>query len=236
MNELKDFFFLGKPIQTEIGEIDFIRLKDYPLYTKELSMLRMNKKSLIKEYSRFNEDGSLDPFIIEMKKRDLYEIVHSVLPDFHEAYFKVFSKVLINKDSLSLIGTHNFPRLRKLILDMHCITEDKVVDNDELQEFHDISKSLKQQDSQSDLKDIVSCVAAFNGYTYEEISEMTMYQLYLSFYRMAEVMNYNTTTLFATVSPDVKVSDWSSHINLYKEESYHLSTKDAKNIEQLFGG
>ncbi|MBD4895286.1 hypothetical protein GUF81_06180, partial [Xanthomonas citri pv. citri] len=93
--------------------------------------------------------------------------------------------------------------LRKLILDMHCITEDKVVDNDELQEFHDISKSLKQQDSQSDLKDIVSCVAAFNGYTYEEISEMTMYQLYLSFYRMAEVMNYNTTTLFATVSPDV---------------------------------
>lgn len=71
MNELKDFFFLGKPIQTEIGEIDFIRLKDYPLYTKELSMLRMNKKSLIKEYSRFNEDGSLDPFIIEMKKRDL---------------------------------------------------------------------------------------------------------------------------------------------------------------------
>lgn len=84
MNELKDFFFLGKPIQTEIGEIDFIRLKDYPLYTKELSMLRMNKKSLIKEYSRFNEDGSLDPFIIEMKKRDLYEIVHSVLPDFHE--------------------------------------------------------------------------------------------------------------------------------------------------------
>lgn len=135
-----------------------------------------------------------------------------------------------------MIGKHNFPRLRKLILDMHCINEDKVVDNDELQEFHDISKSLKQQDSQSDLKDIVSCVAAFNGYTYEEISEMTMYQLYLSFYRMAEVMNYNTTTLFATVSPDVKVSDWSSHINLYKEESYHLSTKDAKNIEQLFGG
>ncbi len=47
MNELKDFFFLGKPIQTEIGEIDFIRLKDYPLYTKELSMLRMNKKKVL---------------------------------------------------------------------------------------------------------------------------------------------------------------------------------------------
>ncbi|MCY8466873.1 hypothetical protein [Bacillus atrophaeus] len=235
MNEFKDFFFLGKPINTEIGELDFIRLKEYPDYISALNMMKMSKKEIIREHSKFNEDGSLDALIIELKKRSLFDIVHSLLPEFSEAYFKVLSRVVKDPESLQTIDKKIFNNIRKLILDMHCLTEDKIIDNAELQEFHDISKTLKQQDSQNDLKDIASCVAAFNGYTYEEISEMTMYQLYLSYYRMSEVMNYNTSTLFATVSPDVKVGDWSNHVDLYKEETYHLDSKEAKNIEKLFG-
>ncbi|MEC5219929.1 hypothetical protein [Bacillus atrophaeus] len=235
MNEFKDFFFLGKPINTEIGELDFIRLKEYPDYISALNMMKMSKKEIIREHSKFNEDGSLDALIIELKKRSLFDIVHSLLPEFSEAYFKVLSRVVKDPESLQTIDKKIFNNIRKLILDMHCLTEDKIIDNEELQEFHDISKTLKQQDSQNDLKDIASCVAAFNGYTYEEISEMTMYQLYLSYYRMSEVMNYNTSTLFATVSPDVKVGDWSNHVDLYKEETYHLDSKEAKNIEKLFG-
>ncbi|ATO29020.1 hypothetical protein RA13_14235 [Bacillus atrophaeus] len=235
MNEFKDFFFLGKPINTEIGELDFIRLKEYPDYISALNMMKMSKKEIIREHSKFNEDGSLDALIIELKKRSLFDIVHSLLPEFSEAYFKVLSRVVKDTESLQTIDKKIFNNIRKLILDMHCLTEDKIIDNAELQEFHDISKTLKQQDSQNDLKDIASCVAAFNGYTYEEISEMTMYQLYLSYYRMSEVMNYNTSTLFATVSPDVKVGDWSNHVDLYKEETYHLDSKEAKNIEKLFG-
>ncbi|WP_437132668.1 hypothetical protein [Bacillus atrophaeus] len=235
MNDFKDFFFLGKPINTEIGELDFIRLKEYPDYISALNMMKMSKKEIIREHSKFNEDGSLDALIIELKKRSLFDIVHSLLPEFSEAYFKVLSRVVKDTESLQTIDKKIFNNIRKLILDMHCLTEDKIIDNAELQEFHDISKTLKQQDSQNDLKDIASCVAAFNGYTYEEISEMTMYQLYLSYYRMSEVMNYNTSTLFATVSPDVKVGDWSNHVDLYKEETYHLDSKEAKNIEKLFG-
>ncbi|MED1123316.1 hypothetical protein [Bacillus atrophaeus] len=235
MNDFKDFFFLGKPINTEIGELDFIRLKEYPDYISALNMMKMSKKEIIREHSKFNEDGSLDALIIELKKRSLFDIVHSLLPEFSEAYFKVLSRVVKDPESLQTIDKKIFNNIRKLILDMHCLTEDKIIDNAELQEFHDISKTLKQQDSQNDLKDIASCVAAFNGYTYEEISEMTMYQLYLSYYRMSEVMNYNTSTLFATVSPDVKVGDWSNHVDLYKEETYHLDSKEAKNIEKLFG-
>lgn len=235
MNEFKDFFFLGKPINTEIGELDFIRLKEYPDYISALNMMKMSKKEIIREHSKFNEDGSLDALIIELKKRSLFDIVHSLLPEFSEAYFKVLSRVVKDPESLQAIDKKIFNNIRKLIMDMHCLTEDKIIDNAELQEFHDISKTLKQQDSQNDLKDIASCVAAFNGYTYEEISEMTMYQLYLSYYRMSEVMNYNTSTLFATVSPDVKVGDWSNHVDLYKEETYHLDSKEAKNIEKLFG-
>ncbi|MFK8370350.1 hypothetical protein ACI702_19390, partial [Bacillus velezensis] len=114
-------------------------------------------------------------------------------------------------------------------------TEEKIVENDELQEFHDLNNQLKLQDSQNDLKDIASCVAAFNGYTYQEVADMTIYQLYLSYYRMGEIMNYNTSALFATVSADVKIGDWNSHVDMYKEEKHHLSTADAKNLEQLFG-
>ncbi|MCX2885991.1 hypothetical protein OQE43_16975 [Bacillus velezensis] len=235
MNVLKDFFFLGRPINTEVGAIDFIHLRDYPEYISELNMMKMSKKEIIRNFSKINNDGSLNDLIIELKKNSLFKIVHDYLPEFNQAYFKVFSKVFVDKESLHLIDQRAFNNVRKLILEMHCLTEEKIVDNDELQEFHDLNNQLKLQNSQNDLKDIASCVAAFNGYTYQEVANMTIYQLYLSYYRMGEIMNYNTSALFATVSTDVKIGDWNSHVDMYREEKHHLSTADAKNLEQLFG-
>ncbi|MBS4747535.1 hypothetical protein [Bacillus altitudinis] len=231
----KDFFFLGDSVMTEIGEISFIKLKDYPNYVHYLNAIKMSKKEIIREYEKLNEAENLNELIIELKRNSLFNIVNHILPDFSEAYHKVLEKIFVDKERLSEINPNNFNSLRKLVLDMHCLSEEKISTNEEIQEFDDLAKRLKQQDSHNDLKDIVSCVAAFNGYTYNEIADMTVYQLQLSFYRMAEIMNYNTTTLFATVSSEAKINDWSKSIDLYKEDSYHLNAKEAKNLEKLFG-
>ncbi|MFK8370449.1 hypothetical protein ACI702_19950, partial [Bacillus velezensis] len=67
MNVLKDFFFLGRPINTEVGAISFIHLRDYPEYISELNMMKMSKKEIIRNFSKINNDGSLNDLIIELK-------------------------------------------------------------------------------------------------------------------------------------------------------------------------
>lgn len=231
---LKQFYFLGRAVDTEIGKLNFIRLKDYPEYAIHLNAIKMSKKEILRHYKKHNINGELDQLIFDLNRSSLFNIVNNILPDFSDSYHAILTKIVENQESLTKINAENFNKIRLIIMDMHCLSEEEISENEEIQEFNDISKMLKS-DSQSELKDIVSCVAAFNGYDYEYIGNMTIYQLYLSYYRMAEIMNYNTSILFATVSPTTKLGDWSKYVDIYKTEDHHLSNEESNSLQKMFG-
>jgi acyl-CoA-binding protein len=54
--------------------------------------------------------------------------------------------------------------------------------------------------------------------TGEKPDDMTIYQMYALFSRIGQFKNYDTTTLYNTVSGEVKIDAWYKHINLLEKE------------------
>jgi hypothetical protein len=226
MMNIKEFYILGLPIQTEIGNCHFIKVKEYPDYFMDLQVISLTKNHIINKYHELNKDRSLDEFIEELNRVSLYEIAIGI-PDVKESYFNVFSKVFNDDQTLTMLTEENFDYYRKLIMEMNVLKEEKLSPNPEIQRAIDRSRALKSQDGDKlEFSDIVSSVVGYNGLSYIDLNEFTVYQLYMTYYRIAQIKNYDTTTLFATVASDkVNIENWSKHINLYEEEN-HSITKD----------
>lgn len=223
MKDIKDFYILGLPIDTDIGQCEFIKVKEYPDYFADLQIMSLNKLHIIYKYRELNKNHELDELINELEKLTLFEIVTGI-PEIQMAYYRVFLKVFGNEEVLYKINNKNFDYYRKLVMDMNCIKEEIINPNPEIQRFIEKSKRVKQQESDSlTFADIVSSVVGFNGLSYKDINEMTVYQLYMTFHRIAQIKGYDTSTLFATVSTEkIKIESWCKHINLFEEEKYAI--------------
>lgn len=229
MKDIKEFYILGNPIETEIGKCEFLKVKEYPDYFFDLQNLSMSKDEIIYQYNAINKTGELTELIDELKKVSLYEIVTHI-PNFKQSYYRLFSKVFETEENIKLINNDNFPYVRKLIMGMNFQKEDLINPNPEIQRAIERSRRVKSQE-QGQLKfaDIVSSVVGFNGLSYKDINEFTIYQLYMTYFRIAQIKNYDTTTLFATVSSEkIKIESWSKHIDPFEEEKHFVSQSEFK--------
>lgn len=240
MMNLRDFYILGMPIETEIGDCHFIKVKEYPDLFLDLQVLSLTKNHLISKYTELNQKEKnpiLDSLIEEMGKADLYTIANWI-PDLQGAYIRVFSKVFNNEEILLSINEDNFNAIRKLIMDMNWIKEEKVNPNPEIQKAIERSKRVKSSDGDAlEFSDVVSSVVGYNGLSYQDINEFTVYQLYMTFYRIAHIKNYDTSTLFATVASEaVKITNWSKHIDLNEEDNHSITKEElSQKSKELFG-
>jgi hypothetical protein len=223
MKDIKEFYILGLPIDTEIGQCEFIKVKEYPDYFADLQIMSLNKLHIIYKYHEINKNHEFDDVIKELEKLTLFEIVTGI-PEIQMAYYRVFLKVFDNEEALYKINNQNFDYYRKLIMDMNCVKEEVINPNPEIQRFIEKSKRVKQQESEPlTFADIVSSVVGYNGLSYRDINEMTVYQLYMTFHRIAQIKGYDTSTLFATVSTEkIKIESWCKHINLFEEEKHAI--------------
>ncbi|PLR99645.1 hypothetical protein [Bacillus sp. T33-2] len=232
MMDIKEFYILGLPIQTEIGVCHFLKVKEYPDYFMDLQIIGLSKQHFINKYAEMNKrqkDPLVEEFIEELKIVDLYQIVVNI-PEVSQAYFSVLSKVFDDGDIVEKITPENFSYYRNLVMTMNFIKEEKINPNPEIQRAIERSRRLKQQDSEGlEFSDLVSSVVGFNGLSYQDINEFTVYQLYMTYYRIAQIKNYDTSTLFATVSSEkIKIESWSKHINLFEDEKHFISEQEFK--------
>lgn len=225
----KEFYITGLPIETEIGMCRFLKVNEFPKYFHDLNVLSLTKENLINKYRQINNNNIFDEFISELQKSTLFEITVGI-PELQVSYYKILHAVFSNEESLKNINENNFYSIRELILTMNCIKEEKINPNPEIQKAIERSRRVKSRESDSTtFADIVSSIVGFNGLTYNDINEFTIYQLYMTYYRIAYIKNYDTSTLFATVSSEkVKIDSWSKHINLFEEEKHSISHDDFK--------
>ena len=236
MKDIPEFYILGLPIETEIGLVDFIKVKEYPDYYQDLYLFSMSKEELIYRLSEVNKNGSLNELIELIKPLSLFQI-STMLPDLANAYYKVFTRVFNSEDSLSKINESNFDYYRKLIMRMNVLKEEKINPNPEIQRAIERSKRLKvAEGDRITFADIVSSVVGYNGLSYKDINEFTLYQLYMTYYRIANIKNYDTSTLFATVSAEkINIESWSKHINLFEEEQHAFTVEQFdKKVKSVF--
>jgi len=229
MQDIKEFYILGEPIETEIGKFEFLKVKEYPNYFIDLQTVSLSKDKIIIKYGEINKSGDLDEFLNELKQCSLYEIVTQI-PELNQSYSNLMLKLLNNEDGIKLVNSENFDYVRNLVMEMNFQKEEKVNPNLEIQRAIERSRRVKSQDSENlEFVDIVSSMVGFNGLSYKDINEFTIYQLYMTYYRIAQIKNYDTSTLFATVSPDkIKIDSWSKHINPFEDEKHFVSQDEFK--------
>lgn len=227
MKNLKEFYIIGEPIETDIGLCDFIKVKEYPDFAFELQTISLNKLHLIYKYQQINKNHELDEFINELNKLSLFEIVFGI-PELRQAYLKVFLRVFNDGKSVAQINQSNFEYYRKLVMDMNCVKEELINPNPEIQRAIERSRRVKQRESGGlEFADIVTSIVGFNGLSYKDIKEMTIYQLYMTFHRIAQIKGYDTNTLFATVSTEkINIESWCKHIDLLEDEKHFVTQEE----------
>jgi len=156
-------------------------------------------------------------------------------PDLKEVYGELLFKVFDSNSNFQLLNSNNFDYYRKLIMDMNCVKEEKINPNPEIQKWIEKSKKFKESGEKLEFSDIVSSVVGYNGLSYNDINEMTIYQLYMTFQRIGQIKGYDTSTLFATVAEKVDVQSWCKHIDLFEEEAHGISRENFdKKIGSIF--
>lgn len=229
MKDIKEFYILGLPIDTPIGKCNFLRVKDYPDFFMDLQVVALTKNHIISKYNELNKKGELSEFIQQLHKVSLFEIATNI-SEIADSYERLFSKLFNDPTILEKVNGENFEYYRQLVMTMNCLKDEKVNPNPEIQRAIERSKRVKDREGEKlEFADIVTSVVGYNGLTYEAINNFSIYQLYMTYHRIAQFKNYDTSTLFATVSADkINIESWSKHINLFEEENHSISHDEFK--------
>ena len=218
MSRLKEFDILGLPIETPIGNLRFLKVQDYPKCHEYLNAIRMTKDHIVK---LFYDNGVDDETLKVLKELSLYELVMQIA-DIKHFYVEILEVMCDDEFEFDLIEEQTFYEIRKLILETCVIKEEKINPNPEIQSWIEKSKRFKaQMGGDMTFSDIITSVSVGCSLTYEEINNLTIYQLYSNFYRIGHFKNYDTTTLFATVASDkIDIESWSKNIDMLAEEKH----------------
>jgi len=234
MQNIKSFYILGDPIEIkDIGTAYFVKIKELPEFSLHRNILSVNKDKIISMYKQQGMDKeAIDYFINNIS---LFQWVIKI-PDVKDLYSQLF-KFIFKEDIFNKVNENNFEYLRQLIMDMNCITEEKINPNPEIQKWIEKSKRFKQNNEKLTFEDIVTSVAVGTGYTYEYINNMSLYQFYLTFQRIGGFKNYDTSTLFSTVSTEkINIESWCKNINLFEEDIDGISRGEFNKLKgSIFG-
>lgn len=228
IDDIEDFYILGLPIKTQIGNCHFIKVKHYPKFYGDLQVVKLPKQYFVNEISKDKENKEL---LEEVNGLSLREIVFG-FSDIKDVYTKLFSYFFKDEDALMKIQDDDeFMYYRSLILKLSCEKEETINPNPEIQRAIERSRRVKSQEGEGlAFADIVTSVSAIKGVSYEEINEMTLYQLYMDFHRIGQKFNYETSALFATVAEKVEIEGWSKHIDLFEDEKTGLTRDEFSQI------
>lgn len=233
-------FIINKPVQLEFGTVNFLTIEDYIDLQNELGLIAMNNLHLFYAYKKQLKSDNEEQLneLRKLKEMSLYPIVvndETLL----SAYVKVFQVAIEFVEGFDLQylfdDEDRFMWIRKIVMDMNLVKEDKVFKDERLQKGEEMKRkveNVKAKDKQT-IEDVITSVVAKTANSFSDVNKMTVYQLHSLFARVNAIINYETTTLFKTVSNDIEVEDWSKHIDLLEgSQSKDMNRTD---FERKFG-
>lgn len=238
----RELYIFGEAQDFKISDditvkLRFLSYKEYLLNMGHLSMIGQNVLHLYHQYRKMidKKDTKLLRELDELKEANLYDIVLQS-PDLMSSYLMILELKLSSyeKDEIEeilplLFGSRDvFMEMRRLVMDMEMLVESEVSPNPEVQRGIDMSREikLKNNENSTGVADILTSIVAGTAISFKDLQNMTVIQVNSLFQRIGAFKNYDTTTLFATVSADVKIESWSKKIDLYEQEKSNIDKKE----------
>lgn len=234
----KDFFIFGRPIETPFGKVRFLTYPEYLENQQDLVLISMNVLHFYYYYRKEMKNPTEEEMshLKQLKESDLLSLVLTT-QQILKAYVRVFENVITFDNGKEIADIFNsldtFMDMRKLIMDMNILVEEDVSPNEEIQEGIERGKLISQTKSEKQsFEDIITSIVAGTSNSFDDVCNMTVYQVYATYARLGAIFNYNTSTLFATVSNEVEIEPWNKNINLLEKDDKDLKRSE---FEKKYG-
>lgn len=219
-------YIFGKPEHVNgVGDVHFIKLKNYDEFLECSNYLYINKNHFTDE---FKDHYLLDLLIFAFQDQnvveDLVKMFSLVLQT--EVTFSVNDKheiVFITTDN-GLIDKFNYDNLRQIIMRQNLMFEQKVYKDKIVQAYmHKVFEAKAKSGIKLEFEDKISTVSVFTGKHYWDLEEYTIYQLEVDFNRVSKFKNYDTSVAARVAGSDNKIEHFAENVDLFKNP-YDLSS------------
>lgn len=227
----EDLFFLGNRVkhQLSIGEIRFLTLEEYLSVQGELNIISMNSLHMYYAFTKDMKTKEERKNLWFLRDADLYDVVTMtdengdfLFFQFYLSYLRVY-ELIFTQEQLVQIMTNKeiFHEVRNAFMKMQVLKEERVTKYAMTQKAFERRKKMMLEQMKGKiptLADIASVVSVGAGIPLDTLFDYTVYQLYLSYYRVSSFYEHNATLLYSTVGAKVDVVSWGEHINMYEED------------------
>lgn len=198
-----------------------IKLKDYNKFQECSSLLYLSK-------SHFQDIDYPLLALVFMAKEQLRLTFEEMVEKFTDLFSLITRKEVqfISVDgvegflvgNVNLISVQNYEPIRAIIMKQNLMFEQKVYKDPIVQEWANKVLMARQKNSTNiSIEDFITTVKNYDGLTYEQIQEQTIYQLYADFYRVGKIMEFQQSSLFATVSSEkITIRHFAENIDIFK--------------------
>lgn len=233
----------------DLSIISFSMLKFYYMYRENLIEQKASKKDLVDLMGL--KEVELYDFLREdyVRKKEYQQNTGIQTDAYLESYMRVFNKMITNinipdfSDPVVYFGSEtkqpmsleDFYNIRNTVMRMNLVKEEQMSPSPRVQKYLDKSKAMKAKNSEPpNTTTIMTSIFLHTGTPYAELNKMTAYQIVSTYARIHSIKDFEISALFATVSPDVKISRWDINNDLLKEEEVGLDlSKAQKNFENM---
>lgn len=226
-------FITKSPVETEYATFRFLTFEEYIDCQESLGMLSLSVLNLYYYYKQAIPKPTEEEreFLKQLKDSPLRQVVMSDT-SLLKYYVDIVSKAVTFHEGFDIeymfATDESFMEVRKIIMDMNLAKEEKAFYNEELQAGIERGRQMQKNSGEVQTsEDVITCIVASTSNSFDDVLSMSVYQAYAIYTRIGSIMNYKTSTLFATVSADSKIEAWNKHINLLAEDKVKDMKREA---------
>lgn len=184
--------------------------------------------SILSSVSLFEFLNIMKRYPIEDEKQRQNSVIHLIgLYDLYVTFKDMF-EFCFKEDMFDKISSsEEFEMCRDLIIEINCIPYEKPNPNPEIERYNQMKRLMQKNKGESiDWESMYTSVGLALG---RDPDDITLYKFHKYFERIAQFKNYDTSTLFATVSDKVKIEPWFKKIEYEEDAPLTISEEQLKN-------
>lgn len=238
LDGIKEYFVQMKNFETEIGTLHFITVEEYLDFIMSYgTFVQLDKIDLISNLNDLYQDfPELELLLYHAKKEEteLFDIImlsKSFNMGLYEGYRQMFEH-LFHEDVFHLITTsEEFEYYMDLIKETNSFNNEKPNPNPEIERRNKLRRFLEQSKG-NDITFEAMYTSVWLAIK-QDPNELTWLLFEKLFQRFGQFKNFDTTTLFATVSAESKIEPWYKNLNIEKEKQYIDESEIIKSQKKL---
>lgn len=233
----------------DLSLMSFSTLKFYYMYRANLIEQKASQADLIALMDLKEVD--LFDFLRDdhLRRKQYSELSGMPTNSYLDSYKRVFNDLITNDNIPSFLDdeiyfgsetrmpmeAEDFYNMRDIAMRMNLVKEEKMAWSPKVQDYWDKAKELKNKNSEPpNTTTIMTSIFLHTGTPYHELYKMTAYQIISTYTRIHSLKDFEISSLFATVSPDVTISRWDKNNDLLKEEEVgHEFNAMKQNLESM---